>query len=92
MVYVLRLSDEQHLRLGNARYPKELKCETLNEYIFKSHQILSVLKERGYDTSNYMWFQESKSTENGTKLIIDISGLVWTDPFPPRHDKDSGWG
>lgn len=92
MVYVLRFSDKQHERLGKAVYPRELKCETLGEYLFKSHQILSTLKERGYDTSNYMWFEESKSTENGTKLIIDVSKLKWTDPHPPRFEKDSGWG
>lgn len=91
MVYVLRLSDEQHRRLGKARYPQELNCERLAEFLFKAHQILETLKGRGYDTSNFMWFQESKSTENGTQLIVDVSQLIWTNPYPPQ-EKDSGWG
>jgi len=92
-MYVLRLSDKQHGRMG--RYPQELKCERLGEFLFKAHQILATLKERGYDTSNFMWFkefQETPSAEDETQLIVDVSELDWTDPHPPRFEKDSGWG
>jgi hypothetical protein len=98
MPYTIKLSSHQAEKIGvRYRRQQEFTCAGLHEFIFKAHQILQALHTAGYDTSNYMWFDEVPDTPEG-EYCLNVGRLEYShtdaakrNPHPPT-EKDSGWG